>query len=300
MMPIIGICVATYKRTELLAECLYAINTLSLPEGYSTILIIVDNDVHGSARQVVEHYAESACIPVHFTIENKRGLAHVRNRLLAEAVHHQAESVCFIDDDELPHSALLIEHLKALKKYDADVSAGPVIPIEKKTDIKTVRIIKSKKTGETPKHVAAGNVMFKSKLICKDRLQFNPIYNFSGGEDFEFFRRSREAGNKHVWTPDAIMYELQPSERKTLSYFFFRHLTGAINSVMQYKETHGFLYVWSRFVLKAAGKVAGGLLKLIEYIFSMKKDRLEQSIIKLATATGYLCGLFNIVIERYR
>ena len=223
-MPIIGICVATYKRPELLAECLCAINTLTLPKDYSTLLIIVDNDEHGSARQVVQHFTENTCLPVHYTIEKKRGLAHVRNRLLAEAVNHQAETVCFIDDDELPHSALLIEHLKALTEYEADVSAGPVIPIEKKTDIDTVMISNSKKTGETPRHVAAGNVMFQTKLACRDRLQFNPRYNFTGGEDFEFFRHSREAGNKHVWTPEAIIYELQPAERKTLRYFFFQAL----------------------------------------------------------------------------
>ena len=298
--PIIGVCVATYKRPELLTECLYAINSLILPEGYSTILIIVDNDKHGSARHVVEHFTESACLPVHYTIENERGLAHVRNRLLTEAVSHHAQVVCFIDDDELPHSALLIEHLKALKEHDADVSAGPVIPIDKKTDIETTAVKKSKPPGETPRHIAAGNVMFRIKLVSQNRLQFNQRYNFTGGEDFEFFRRSREAGNKHVWSATAIIYEFQPHERKTLSYLFYRHLTGAINSVMQYKEIYGFLYVWSHFVLKAIGKIAGAMVKLLKYLFTLKKNRLEQSIVKFATATGYICGLFNIVIERYR
>ncbi len=296
----LGICVATYKRPELLFECLCTINAISLPDGYKTILIVVDNDEQGSAQQVVSRFMDMAKIPVHYAVENERGLANVRNRLIAEALKHQAEVLCFIDDDELPHHDLLKQHLSALQEYDADVSAGPVIPIENKIDIETAEIKKTIKTGETPRHVAAGNVMFRSRLVAETQLQFNPRYNFTGGEDFDFFRRSREAGNKHIWSAEAIIYEIQPPDRITLSYLFYRHFTGAINSVMQFKEIHGFLFVWSHFILKATGKIAGALLKLIEYIMTFKSKKLEQSIIKSATAAGYICGLFNIVIERYR
>jgi len=53
-LPIIAICVATYKRPLLLKNCLSAIQLLNMPDSYKTILIIVDNDIYETARCIVD------------------------------------------------------------------------------------------------------------------------------------------------------------------------------------------------------------------------------------------------------
>ena len=57
---------------------------------------------------------------------------------------------------------------------------------------------------------------------------------------------------------------------------------------------------WLHFTLKIIGKIGGALITFILYIATFKNSRLEKCIIKLASALGYLSGLLNIVVERYR
>ena len=42
------------------------------------------------------------------------------------------------------------------------------------------------------------------------------------------------------------------------------------------------------------------IINFILYAITLKNSKLEKCIIKLASAFGYLSGLLNIVIERYR
>ena len=142
--------------------------------------------------------------------------------------------------------------------------------------------------------------MFKSKLINEQKLRFDLTYNFTGGEDFHFFDRSSSKNNTHIWVNDAIIFEHIPADRKTKKYLFFRHFTGAINNVIQYKNKKNAFQTWPHFMLKITGKIFGAIINFILYTITLKNSKLEKCIIKLASAFGYLSGLLNIVIERYR
>ncbi|MCZ6703705.1 MAG: glycosyltransferase [Ignavibacteria bacterium] len=49
-----SICIATYKRPELLEKLLDSLSNQKLPESVILEFIIVDNDKSGSAKEVVE------------------------------------------------------------------------------------------------------------------------------------------------------------------------------------------------------------------------------------------------------
>ena len=59
----IAICVATYKRPELLKYCLSKIQLLELPKKNKTILIIVDNDINKSAKPIVKLFEKKYPYP---------------------------------------------------------------------------------------------------------------------------------------------------------------------------------------------------------------------------------------------
>ena len=296
----IAICVATYKRPSLLKECLSKIYLLELPKKNKIFLIVVDNDVNETAKPTVDLFNKNYNFPIHYFVEPERGISSTRNRLIDESLKLKSNIICFIDDDEFPKKNWLTSHLNALIKYNADVVTGPVISVTDKTRLDLVAFNTKFETGHTPRHVAAGNVLFKSKLIKEQGLRFDPIYNFTGGEDFHFFDRSSSKKNKHVWVADAIIFEHITAERQTNKYLFFRHFTGGINNVIQYKYKKGRVIAWPHFILKIIGKIIGSIIAFITYIVTFKKSRLEKCIIKLASAFGYLFGLFNIIIERYR
>ena len=294
----IAICVATYKRSELLKYCLSKIKLLELPKKNKINLIIVDNDLNKSAKPIVDSFIQKYPFPIHYFVEPERGISSARNRLINEALLISSNLICFIDDDEFPKADWLVKHLSALVQYNADVVTGPVIPI---TDEDQIKSFKSKfKTGHKPRHVAAGNVLFKSKLVDEQSLSFDLTYNFTGGEDFHFFDRSSSKNNNHIWVSDAIIYEHVTQHRKTKKYLFFRHFTGAINNVIQYKYKKNNFQAWLHFTLKIIGKIFGALITFILYAITIKNSRLEKCIIKLASALGYMSGLLNIIVERYR
>ncbi len=296
----IAICIATFKRPELLKYCLSKIKSLEIPQKNRVALIIVDNDINESAKVVFDLFRQEYPFPIYYRVEPERGIASARNRLVNEALLISSNLICFIDDDEYPKEDCLTRHFSALIQYNADVVTGPVIPITNEKQIKTTNFKSKFKTGHTPRHVAAGNVLFKSKLVGEQSLRFDEKYNFTGGEDFHFFDRSSSKKNNHVWVSDAIVYEHVTQHRKTKKYLFFRHFTGAINNVIQYQDKKNKFQAWLHFTLKIIGKIGGALITFILYIATFKNSRLEKCIIKLASALGYLSGLLNIVVERYR
>jgi glycosyltransferase involved in cell wall biosynthesis len=295
----VAICIATYKRPALLSRCLHAIENLILPVKTEILVVVVDNDIAKTGKQTIDETRSGLSMPLYYFVEDVRGIASARNRLLKEAVAKKAEYIAFMDDDEFPEKTWLQNAFLILDKYNADVVTGPVVALSEEGEVTSTT--QGKYTdGQAPRKVSTNNVLFKIKLVTTDQLQFDLRLNLTGGEDFEYFDRSLTKGNKHVWAEDAVVYETIVKERTTKKYLFYRHFTGAINNVIQYKHNKGALAAWLHFFFKIIGKAFGALLTFITYIFTFNKKKLEKSIVKLASSLGYMSGLLNIVIERYR
>ena len=100
--------------------------------------------------------------------------------------------------------------------------------------------------GTSPRHIAAGNVIIKKRLVSELGLTFDPYYNFIGGEDFDYFDKAIKLGCTAVWINEAIIFEKILPERETFRYKIFRHYTGWINNVLRYKKIiphlpHGYI-----------------------------------------------------------
>ena len=295
----VAICIATYKRPELLSRCLHAIEQLILPVNTELLVIVVDNDIAKTGKQTIEETRSDLSMPLYYFVEDDRGIASARNRLLKEAVAKKAEYIAFMDDDEFPEKTWLQNAFLILDKYNADVVTGPVVALSVEGEVTSTT--QGKYTdGQAPRKVSTNNVLFKAKLVTTDKLQFDLRLNLTGGEDFEYFDRSLSIGNKHVWAEDAVVYETIVKERTTKKYLFYRHFTGAINNVIQYKYNKGALAAWPHFFFKIIGKAFGAILTFMTYIFTFNKKKLEKSIVKLASSLGYMSGLLNIIVERYR
>ena len=297
---IVAICVATWQRPEPLAQCLAAIDRLALPEDYSFILIVADNDSNQSARAIVAEFSARARLATRYVCEPGRGLASVRNRLLQAALAEAADFICFIDDDEFPQPDWLVKHLAAIQQYQAEVVSGPVFPFHGDDPVAATPVKSKRRTGQTPRRVAAGNVLFKSRLVKEQGLRFDRRYDFIGGEDHDFFERSARHGNRHVWVAEAVVFETVPAERQTWKYLVYRHFTSANNNVVKYRARHGRLYCWCYFMLKSAGKLPGGLVQLTLAGLLLNREKASKGLAKIAAATGYVSGLLNIIVERYR
>jgi glycosyltransferase involved in cell wall biosynthesis len=277
--------------------CLSAIANLQVPENYYLEIVVVDNDKNESANSLCSELKIKLNIPLHYLVQTERGLSSVRNSLLEKSIELEARLIAFIDDDEQPATEWLLQIVQAMNKYDADVCTGPVLEID--TEYLSAHK-KALTTGSKSRHVSTNNVLFKTALVTIQGLRFDPFYNFIGGEDFDFFERSAKLGNKHIWVAEALIFEVIPEQRKKISYLFYRHFTGGINSILRYKRSNPSWHAWLRFSPKIAGKLIGAILTLILGLVKLNKEYFYSSIKKLASGIGYFAGLLNIVVERYR
>src|SRR5262249_38489257 len=96
---LVGVC--TFMRPNMLSKFLRACARLKPVPPLQFELLIVDNDAAGSARATVEAARDSLTFPVHYVIEEERGIARARNRVLTEALRLNADYLAFVDDDEI-------------------------------------------------------------------------------------------------------------------------------------------------------------------------------------------------------
>lgn len=292
-------CVPSCRRPALLRDCLDGIARLVLPEDTALQVVVVDNDAAGTAREVCEA-VRGRGVALHYCIEPRRGLASARNRLLETALPLDADWIGFLDDDEIPDPRWLVQHLEALARYGADVSCGPVLPAGGPDAVHTAERLRSRRTGSTPRHVAANNVLFRRSLAAEQGLRFDAQFDFLGGEDFDFFDRSAALGNRHVWTAEAIVHETITPERSGWRYLFHRHFSGATASVARYRKQRGPLRAWLHFGIKAAGKLLGGSGSLLLACVHAPRRRARDAVKRFANAAGYLAALCSFRVERYR
>lgn len=194
------IAIPTCKRPRNLARLLDAITRLQTDAEIS--VLVVDND--GEAHQgfdLCARLASSYRWPLRALIEQERGIAQARNRLVAEALKGDAQFIAMIDDDEWPEPTWITEFLKIQRATGADVLQGSILFVQDKPGpVPDMR----RETGLTDMLQGAGNL-----LVCRRVLEeiaspwFDPAFALTGGEDLDFFMRLKRAGYRFGWADEA-------------------------------------------------------------------------------------------------
>ncbi len=225
--PSIDICIATYRRSQLLLSLYQSLCRLRKIEEYDVRLIIVDNDPQQSAQGVVDLF-DNSLFKIIYDIAPIKGLANVRNKLLS---HVCSEFLAFLDDDEVVLPNWLIDMFGTLLKYDADAVFGPVegkMPFDAPVWAQNQPCFKrsTRKTGTLLSYGATNNVLMRTRALGDPFHQFDEQYNLTGGEDIDFFYRLRLTGKKFAWCDEALVQEHIPEDRLTTRWVYRRALRG--------------------------------------------------------------------------
>lgn len=199
-------------------------------------VVVVDNDVKQSARDTVSVWQDKSTIPIDYFCEPRQNIALARNKAVE---HANGNFIAFIDDDEFPGNAWLINLLKTKIEHGAAGVLGPVKPYFAEEPPRW--ILKSKiferstyPTGtilKKPSETRTGNVLLCKKLFVDQEKPFNPEFGLTGGEDVDFFNRMMNKGLIFVWCDEAIVYEVVPIDRFVKKYHLKRALLrGVANS----------------------------------------------------------------------
>lgn len=301
-IPIISVCVCTFRRPQLLAALLDSLAAQTFPlEEFE--VIVVDNDpVASGCDTVIEARQRWPSLQLRYDIEPQPGISSARNRTVAQANGHY---LAFIDDDETASPHWLHDLLQTLEASGADAVLGPVLPVfpshsrawvEKSGFFRRPRfdtgIVLQEDEGR------AGNAMVVAQ---RARERGDEVFALrlarSGGEDHDFFKWLTRSGGRMVWCDTAVVYEVVPLGRQTLSFMLERSFRTAVTYWRGKYAEHSRLWIIAKVAQGAIGGsalLAVGALQLV-----VSKHRAIRHLCKAFRAYGRVGALMGLPLEHY-
>jgi glycosyltransferase involved in cell wall biosynthesis len=214
------IAVCTYKRHESLKRCLDSIQKMLVPHNIALEIVVIDNEPSVAVSDI--------CFKQNITYisEPNRGLVFARNAVLKYARSVDTDYLGIIDDDETVSKEWLHDMMFALEKTNADAIAG-VIDIKLSDDmpqyLKKAYQFKKVQKYTAVKTLPMGNVMLCKKILNSD-IVFNSRFNFTGGEDIDFFNALSQKGFTLFKIHNAQVTEYLMPEKASLRAYFKRQM----------------------------------------------------------------------------
>lgn len=244
------ISVCTYQRPFELKRALKFVEILDLPENMKVDVLIVDNDEKQSAKKVVEDFKKTTKFNVFYFVQEKRGLAKVRNKMLECAIDIGASHIALFDDDEILEKNWLVEHVNFIKNHEqCCISSGPAFY---RFDKKYPKYITKNKLFKQPNFTikevfqcGCGNVFFPVSIAKQSKIFFDNNFIFTGGEDVDFFNRASIAGYKIFSNPYAINYQIISEDRANIKNMLIRsYHNGVVENLLKARtEKQGLKYI---------------------------------------------------------
>jgi succinoglycan biosynthesis protein ExoM len=296
----IAVCIPTRLRAAGLVRVLEGIGKQSLSShDFATVrVIVVDNDPGASGQNVCDRLRPTYPWPLDYILEPKAGIPYARNRAL-DAAMPENDLLAFIDDDEVPSEKWLVHLLQVWRDYSADVVFGPVKPY---FPDKVPRWIErgafferdAHPTGTVGAIGGTGNVLMSTRLLKQSGIRFDENYRFSGGSDYFFFLRVREAGYRMVWAEGADAVEWNPACRANLKWLLMRHFRNGALIGRQHS-------IWRRFQSSAIGmaRIVGGIICALVFL-PFGRHRSARALRWASYGLGLLYGVSGNHFEEYR
>jgi succinoglycan biosynthesis protein ExoM len=284
----VAIAIPTFKRPKSLARLLDAIARLKTDADIQ--VLVADNDAE--AHQGFDFCVQLAATyrwPLKPVIEEARGIAQVRNRLVAEALKSDVQFIAMIDDDEWPDENWIAEFLHVQHIVRADAIQGSVLFAATASGSKPVPDIRHA-SGLVEMLEGTGNLLVRREVFETIAAPwFDPAFALTGGEDFDFFMRLKKAGCRFAWADRAKALGDVPPLRNELSWVMRRAYSNG-NSDMRVilKHRPGLMSV-TRESLKI---VTALLLSLpLALILSLSPNHRREPLTRLCRAAGKLTAM---------
>ena len=216
------ICICTYKRNNILNECLMSFNKAVIPFNFNIKFLVIDNTINGNAKNIINKLKKKFNYKIYYVNEKKRGIVHARNKCLDEVRKINCDYFSFLDDDCEIDSKWFINLKKIINIYRIKIITGPQIHRNIRKINNNLEIIFEKKINDDKKFVnwaATNNVIISKKVLLSSNLKFDINLNkFGMGEDQLFFHQLNKKGHQILWNKEIKVYEKKHSHRTTMKW----------------------------------------------------------------------------------
>jgi succinoglycan biosynthesis protein ExoM len=302
----LAICIITFRRPAGLGRLLEGLRAIEQPEAADLSIVVVDNDPERAAASVVDAARARLPCPVHYLQEQRRGVSFARNAALAAAT--DADFIAFIDDDEVPSRAWLVELVARQRTSGAAAVCGPTLPqFEPGTASwleAAFRLCYMQPRGDRPlTELATGNLLLDRRVIERHGLRFDETLALIGGEDTMLGRALVESGEEIVWAEGAIVHEHVPASRMRLSWLLARwYRTGNIEAMLAMRG-HEALSGRARGLIGGLARIGFGsaalLLALPRLVLGARLQVLRR-LYTICRGLGMVASVFGRHRNEYR
>ena len=305
-MTSIAICICTRNRPIMLDKCLQEITRLESRTKNRIEILVIENDKTTRCKSILSKHLQNEKNNIHYYLEDNIGLSPARNRSIKEALKLGTEWIAFIDDDAYPDKGWLDAYMKCMENYPADVYDGFCVLKYPKNAPDYLQIQPYiGNCGDYLRFASTRNVLFNHKIVAVNgyNLRFRNEFKYSGGEDYELFRRANMHGITIRRCTKAIIYETVASNRAKLTWNLARRYHFAQSNVLVSKLHNGIPYTIIRKTILGILKILGGVFGLPLFPlwpFSLHiRKHVFKSMCRIAYGFGLFSGLLNIFGQPY-
>ena len=297
--PSIAVLIPTFRRPVLLAQLLDSL--IVDIDDRKVVILVGDNDCDPKIASLVAGYADR--VDVRYLPVPDRGVSQVRNGLIAEAMRALPDWqwLLMLDDDGTVTPGWIEALVSCGDRLRADLIGGPVLgvlPPDASAYARRSMFAARRRwsTGPVGLLNTTQNLGISRRLL--DRLSlplFDGRYGASGGEDYDLFRRTVQAGGTQIWCDEAIVIEPAPPERLTTRSLLDRYFSTGVylGRIDSHYDGRG------RTFLRASKGLVLGLQEAVVGPIRRKDEMAAHGILMLALHSGRLCGLSGVRSARY-
>ncbi len=226
----LSLIICTRNRSESLRLTLQSVQEMKVPAGLAWELIVVDNGSRDNTREVFTEFAASSEIKSRYTLEQTPGVAHARNRGIAEA---EGEIISFTDDDVFMDQNWLARIADVFATTGASCVGGRILLLWEASPPKWLGpdlfvCLGLLDLGSEPLWLDAptiwgGNLSVLSAMFEKyggfDTTLGRKPGKLYSDEESEFVRRMLREGERVYYSPDIRVFHRVPLARMNKSYF---------------------------------------------------------------------------------
>jgi len=296
-----SICVATYRRLELLEKLLKSLLDQDVEDTVTFEIVVVDNDHLKSAEMVVRRFMLTTDRSIRYFCEPERNISLARNLAIESSL---GDYVVFIDDDEVAPPRWLHQLFTTMKGADVDGVIGAVMPVfndETPAWMQNRELFYGRlpETGPNgPKYTS--NAIVKKELLKKLDGPFDPAYGISGGGDTHLFDRLEQLGGRFIFCREAFVDEFLPPDRTRIGYLFQRNVKGGNTHTRRAIEFSGNRRPWVRFSMAVKAVFCGSISLLGMLVTLPMKLKSVFWMGRFASNVGRMMAVLGIIYKNYR
>ncbi|MCU0830254.1 MAG: glycosyltransferase [Rhizobiaceae bacterium] len=299
----LAVLIPTFKRPAHLVETLVSI----APQlaAHDAAFVIVENDADGrEGAKAAAQFLEAHDAPGLIVVAVAPGNCNAYNAGFAAITGHlpQVQEIAICDDDETASPQWLAELTSVRDDTGADIAGGPQVPVLPEGVGGVIHPVfrpAHSATGPVDMLYSSGNVLIgRHVLDAMPAPWLDPMFNFTGGGDTDFFTRCKLAGFRFAWSTEAILHESVPPRRLEPDWLRARALrNGALSAIIERRAKPGMA---GRLMVLAKSMALLGASPLRALAAYARTGSAADARYRIDIGLGRMMGELGWINEQYR